>query len=63
MGIKMTSDEYPSGSLETNRAVPQINLDCAMKTADLIEFMTLKNLSRGKGNEVLHHESGIIMKP
>ena len=63
MEIKTTLDEYSSEFLEADRTVPQISMDCAMKTADLIEPVTLKDFKPRKENGALDHESGIIMKP
>jgi len=42
LGIETPSDHYLSGYLAENRTVPPISLDCVLKTAGLIEAMTLR---------------------
>lgn len=44
LGIETPSAEYLSGYLAANRTVPPISLDCVLKTAGLIEAMTLRKM-------------------
>lgn len=49
MGIETSSDAYLSGYLAANLTVPPISLDCVMKTAGLIEAMTLRKMKLREG--------------
>jgi len=44
LGIETPSAKYLSGYLAANRTVPPISLDCVLKTAGLIEAMTLRKM-------------------
>lgn len=52
LGIEAPSAEYLSGYLAANRVVPPISLDCVLKTAGLIEGMTLRALKLREGKEI-----------
>jgi hypothetical protein len=50
-GIDSPSDQYLAGYFEKNQEVPQISLECVMKSAGLIERMGLERLKPRKDTE------------
>ena len=52
LGIETPSAEYLSGYLAANRVVPPISLDCVLKTAGLIEGMTLRKMKLREKSKV-----------